>query len=73
MKLSEYDIEPQYKPGVDNVIADTLSRNPLPSASLVVTERQIVELDGTIKQHEVEDAQYEDATLQHFHENTFTD
>ena len=73
MKLSEYDIEPQYKPGVDNVIADTLSRSPLPSAILSVTERQIVELDGTITQHEIEDAQYEDATLQHFRENALTD
>ena len=73
MKLSEYDIEPQYKPGVENVIAATLSRSSLPSASLAVTERQIVELDGAITQHEIEDIQNEDVTLQYFHENAFTD
>ena len=54
-------------------MADTLSRSPLSSVSLAVTERQVVELDGTITQHEIEDAQYEDATLQHFHENALTD
>ena len=73
MKLQEFDFEISHLPGESNVIADALSRSPLPDTeSQEVTymiskdniKSTITTLEAPITAAEIIDAQYEDPVMQ---------
>ena len=58
LKLSEFDFEVKYKPGIDNIVPDALSRYP-ESCLVMHTETEKLDMQNPIAQAQIADEQLE--------------